>query len=303
MNQPVRIFFFFLMTIGMSTNIIAQEFLCTVQVNSQQIQGTDKRVYESLNTSLNEFVNDRRWTNFSFKANERIECTMVITIKERPSVDLFKANINIVASRPVYGTTYNSTLLNYIDKDFDFEYVEFQSLDFQENQFDSNLTSVIAYYLYFILGLDFDSFSEHGGTIFYEKAQQVVTSAESSGFTGWSSFDDPRNRYWLVENYLDNAHSGIRNFLYRYHIKGMDVLAEKTPQGRTEIMESLKLLQKIANENPGLFILQLIMDAKRDEFVNIFKEGNPTEKTDVIEILKEIDPSNTSTYLKINQKS
>lgn len=303
MNLPARKFLISLMMAGLAINITAQEFLCTVQVNSQQIQGTDKRIYESLNTSLNEFVNDRRWSNYSFKPNERIECTMVITIKERPSVDLFKANINIVASRPVYGTTYNSTLLNYIDKDFDFEYVEFQSLDFQENQFDSNLTSVIAYYLYVILGLDFDSFSEFGGTLFYEKAQQIVNTAESSGFTGWSSFDSQRNRYWLVENYLDNSYSGIRNFLYRYHFKGMDILADKTPQGRTEIMESLKLLKKIADTNPGLFILQLIMDAKRDEFVNIYKEGNPTEKTDVIEILKAIDPSNTSTYLKINQKS
>lgn len=285
------------------TSATAQEFLCTVQVNSQQIQGTDKRVFESMNTSLTEFVNDRRWTNYSFKPNERIECTMVITIKERPSVDQFKANINIVASRPVFGTSYNSTLLNYIDKDFEFEYVEYQSLVFQENQFDSNLTSVIAYYLYIILGIDFDTFSEFGGSAFFEKAQQIVNTAQGTAFTGWSSFDNQRNRYWMAEYYLDHSYSGVRSFLYQYHIKGMDILADKTQQGRAEILESLKLLQKVAKERPGLFTLQLVMDAKRDEFVNIFKEGNPTEKTDAINILKEIDPSNSNTYLKINQKS
>jgi hypothetical protein len=301
--QYVR--YLLLPVIGMFISIFAgaQEFFCTVQVNSQQIQGTDKRVYESMNTALTEFVNDRRWTNYSFKANERIECTMVITIKDRPSVDQFKATINIVATRPVYGTTYNSTLLNYIDKDFEFEYVEFQALIFQDNQFDSNLTSVIAFYLYVILGIDFDSFSDHGGTPFFEKAQEIVNTAQGTAYTGWSSFDNQRNRYWMAEYYLDNSYSEIRNFMYRYHFKGMDILAEKTQQGRTEIMESLKLLQKVAKERPGLFTLQLIMDAKRDEFVNIFKEGNPTEKTDVIEILKEIDPANSNTYLKINQKS
>lgn len=292
-----------IMILGLTLAVPAQEFLCTIQVNSQQIQGTDKRVFESMNASLNEFVNDRRWSNYGFKPNERIECTMVITIKERPSVDQFKATINVVATRPVYGTSYNSTLLNYIDKDFEFEYVEFQSLIFQENQFDSNLTSVIAYYLYIILGIDFDTFSEFGGTPFFEKAQQIVNTAQGTAFTGWSSFDNQRNRYWLAEYYLDHSYTAVRTFLYRYHMKGMDILAEKTQQGRTEIIESLKLLQKVAKERPGLFTVQLIMDAKRDEFVNIFKEGNPTEKTDVLNILKEIDPSNSNTYLKINQKS
>jgi hypothetical protein len=280
-----------------------QEFLCTVQVNSQQIQGTDKSVYETLNTALNEFVNDRRWSNYSFKANEKIECTFVITIKERPSVDQFKANINIVATRPIYGTTYNSTVLNYLDKDFEFEYTEFQALEFQENQFDSNLTSVLAYYLYMILGIDFDTFSEYGGTQFFEKAEQIVSAAQGAGYTGWSSFDNPRNRYWFVDNYLDNNYSGVRNYLYRYHRTGMDILADKTQEGRSEILESLKLLDKVAKEKPGLFILQLITDAKKDEYVNIFKEGNPTEKTTAIELLKEIDPANSSTYLKINQKN
>jgi hypothetical protein len=287
----------------MTTVGSAQEILCNIQVNSQQIQGTDKRVYESMTTALKEFVNERRWTDYDFKTNERIECTMVVNIRERPSADLFKATLNIVASRPVYGSTYNSVILNYVDEQFDFEYVEFQAMDYQENQFTSNLTSVMAYYVYLILGLDFDTFSAYGGTPYYEKAELIVNTAQDGGYSGWSSSDNKRNRYWLVENYLNKTYSNARLFLYEYHYKGLDVMAEKADQGRAAIVASLELLQTAYKEKPGLYIIQLIIDAKKDEFVNIFKEGNPIEKTNVIAILKEIDPANSSTYSKINQKN
>ncbi len=294
----VTVLFLFLTFVGST-----QEMLCNLQVNSQQIQGTDKRVYETMSTALNEFINNRRWTNYDLKTNERIECTMVINIKDRPSTDQFKASLNIVASRPVYGSTYNSVLLNYIDEQFEFEYVEFQSLDFQENQYTSNLSSVMAYYVYLILGLDFDSFSPFGGTAFFEKAELVVNTAQNSGYSGWNSNDDKRNRYWLVENYLNKTYSNVRTFLFEYHYKGLDVMAEKADQGRAAILSSLELLQTAYNQKPGLYSIQLIIDAKKDEFVNIFKEGNPAEKTKVIDILKEIDPSNSSTYSKINQRN
>jgi hypothetical protein len=284
-------------------SLSSQEILCTVQVNSQQIQGTDKRVFETLTTALNEFINSRRWTNYDFKTNERIECTMVLNIRERPSPDLFKASLNVVASRPIYGTTYNSVLLNYIDQQFDFEYIEFQAMDYQDNQFTSNLTSVIAYYVYLILGLDFDTFSAFGGTPYYQKAEEIVNTAQSGGYNGWSSSDDKRNRYWLVENYLNKTYSDVRAFLYEYHFKGMDKMSENPQQGRAVIASSLELLRSAHKERPGLFAIQLIIDAKKDEFVNIFKEGNPTEKTNAIAILKEIDPANSSTYSKINERN
>ena len=282
---------------------LAQEILCNIQVNSQQIQGTDKRVFETLTTALNEFVNDRRWTNYEFKTNERIECTMIITIRDRPSVDQFKGSLNIVASRPVYGTTYNSVLLNYIDQKFEFDYVEYQALDYQDNQYTSNLTSLVAYYVYLILGIDFDTFSPFGGQQFFQKAEEVVNAAQNSSYPGWSSSEDNRNRYWLIENYLNKTYSGVRTFLYEYHFKGLDTMQEKATEGRAAIFSSLKLLQQVHQERPGLFMTQLILDAKKDEFVNIFKEGNPTEKTEVIAILKEIDPTNSSTYSKINQRN
>ena len=191
---------FIILLIMLIPGIRAQEFLCQIQVNSSQVEGTDKRVFESMRTALMEFVNNRRWTNYEFKQEERIECSMVINVSERPSADRFLATLNIVASRPVYKTAYNTTLLNYVDKDFDFEYVEFQPMDFQENSYTSNLTSVIAYYLYIVLGLDFDSFSEYGGTPYFEKAEQIVNAAQNSPEQGWSSFDNDKNRYWIIEN-------------------------------------------------------------------------------------------------------
>ncbi len=289
--------------LGLVKGLSAQELMCNFQVNSQQIQGTDKRVFESLNAAMTEFINNRRWSNYDFKNNERIECTMVLNIRERPSSDFFKASLNVVASRPIYGTTYNSVILNYIDQQFEFEYIEYQPLEYQENQFSSNLTSVVVYYIYLILGLDFDTFSPYGGTPYFEKAEQIVNVAQDAGYTGWSSSDNDRNRYWLIENYLNKSYADVRTFLYEYHSKGLDIMAEKTDQGRAAMAQSLKLLQSAHDSKPGLYILQLIIDAKKDEFVNIFKGGNPTEKTEVIAILKNVDPSNSSTYSRINERN
>ncbi len=297
--RKIRLLFLFaLMAVS---GVHAQEFLCQIQVNSSQVEGTDKRVFESMRTALMEFVNNRRWTNYDFKPEERIECSMVINIGERPASDRFIATLNVVASRPVYKTAYNTTLLNYIDKDFDFEYVEFQPMDFQENSYTSNLTSVIAFYLYMILGLDFDSFSEFGGNIYFEKAEQIVNAAQNAPEVGWSSFDNDKNRYWLVENYLNNAYSDLRRFNYQYHRQGLDMMADNAYEGRSKISETLMLLQEVHEQRPGLFALQLMIDAKRDEIINIFSEGNPREKTDVQNIMKNVDPANSSKYSKISQ--
>jgi hypothetical protein len=277
----------------------AQEFLCDIQVTTRQIEGTDKRVFESLQKALFEFINQRRWTPYAFRNEERIECSMLINITEKVSSDVFKATISVVARRPAYKTSYNTVMLNYIDKDFQFEYVENQNIEFNETTFTDNLTSVIAYYLYIILGLDFDSFSLYGGTPFFEKAEAIVNMAQNTTETGWKAYESQRNRYWMVENYLNNAYSGLRKFMYEYHRKGLDEMSDKVDLSRAKIAESMKLLQQVYNERPGLFVLQLLIDSKRDEFVNIFKNGTPTEKTSVVNILKEIDPANSSSYQQI----
>ncbi len=298
----MRIFVSILIIFSCS-NLFAQEFNCSVQVDSRQVQGTDKKVFDDMQTALVEFINDRQWTNYKFKTEERIDCSIVIIITERVSTDVFKATMNIVASRPAYKTSYTSTLLNYIDKDFDFEYVQFQPLDFQENTHVSNLTSVIAYYLYIILGLDFDSFSQFGGTQFYEKAEAIVNTAQNAPESGWKAFEGQRNRYWLVENYLNNTYSDLRAFLYQYHREGLDVMSDKAEQGRAAICQSLSYLKNIHDERPGLFSLQLMLDAKGDEIINVFSEGNPKEKADAANIMKEVDPANASKYSKITGRN
>lgn len=279
----------------------AQEFNCSITVSSPQIQGTDRSVYQTLQSSLYEFVNQRKWTSYSFRGEERIECTMMITVKERISTDEFKATINVQLRRPIYKTSYNSVLLNYIDKDFIFRYVENETLEYQDNAHTSNLTSVIAYYCYIMLGLDFDSYSPNGGTMYYEKAQAVVNTAQSAPESGWKAFESLKNRYWLVENLLNSSYSPIRQFLYSYHRMGLDQMADNVEMGRSEITQSLDFLRKASREKPGLFLLQLITDAKRDEFINVYSKASPMDATKAMNTLKEIDPANSSKYDKITQ--
>ncbi|MBN1338500.1 MAG: DUF4835 family protein [Bacteroidales bacterium] len=299
----VRQICLYFLLFAVTAGVEAQEFNCSIQVNSRQVEGTDKKAFQTLQDELNRFINERRWTAYSFKLEERIECSFLINITERVSTDYYRATLNIVASRPVYKTAYNTNLFNYLDKNFEFEYIEYQPLEFIENNHVSNLTSVLAYYLYIILGVDFDTFSLYGGTPFYEKAESVVNAAQNSAESGWKSFENQKNRYWLVENMLNNSYNDLRKFLYEYHINGLDLMSEKTDQGRAQINENLTLLKNIYNERPGLFSLQIILDAKRDEFVNVFSMGTAKEKSNAINILKEIDPANSSKYSQIMNRN
>ena len=277
----------------------SQEFICSVSVNSSKIEGTDKRVFESLQTSLNEFVNTRVWTNYAFQPDERIECSMMITIDNQISSDEFKGKLNVILRRPVYNSTYNSPIFNYIDENIQFRYIENQSLDFNQNSYSSNLTSVVAYYLYVFLGMDFDTFSLNGGTPFYEMAQAIANTAQSSPYGGWKAFEGTKNRYWLVENFLNPSYRDIRKFMYEYHRLGLDVLSDNATEGRSLITENLKLLRNVYNERPNLFALQLILEAKRDEIINLYSEGSSMEKNSAVNILSEIDPANSSRYQEI----
>lgn len=279
-----------------------QELTCEVQVNSQKIQASDRRIFETLRNAIYEFMNNRAWTNYSYKYQERIECSILLTILERPAGDVFKCELTIAARRPVYNSTYNTVLINYIDRDVDIIYIENQPLDFSLGMFSSNLTSILAYYAYLIIGLDFDSFVREGGNPYYEAAQNIVNTAQNYDYVGWKSSEPVRNRYWMLENLTNPSYIGIRNFYYEYHLKGMDVMFESPEKARQAILPTLKYLQDIKKSRPSLLMLQVISDSKRDEFVNVFSEGTSTEKTDAFNMLKEIDPSNTMTYQKILQK-
>ena len=284
-----------------SLSSFSQELDCQISVTSPQLTGTDKRVFETLQTAMYEFMNNRKWTSYNFKMEERIECTMLLTVNDRLGSDDFKGTLNLVLRRPILNSAYNSVLLNWIDKEFTFKYVEFQPLDFTDGAFSSNLTSVMAYYAYVFLGLYFDSFSDNGGSVYYNKAQSIVSAAQNAVEPGWKGFESQKNRFWLVENFLDPANSELRDFTYRFHRLGLDQMYDKVEQGRSAITESLDLLKTMYAKQPGLFGLQLILDAKRDEFVNIYSDQRvpPMEKTSVVNILKEIDPANGSKYQTI----
>jgi hypothetical protein len=290
-----------LLSIVSFTGIHAQELNCMVSISTPKIEGTDRRVFETLQTAMYEFVNNRKWTNFNVAVEERIECTFMLTINDRLSADEFRGTLNVVLRRPVFNSSYNTVLLNYIDKGIQFRYVEYQPLDYSDGTFTSNLTSLIAYYSYTVLGFYFDSFSPSGGSAFFEKAQEVVNAAQNSSEPGWKAFESDKNRWWLVNNYLNPANSGLRDFAYRYHRVGLDMMYDKVDQGRGSISESIEILQKLYNAKPNLFALQLIYDAKRDELVNIYSDQRvaPMEKTNVVNILKEIDPANSSKYQAI----
>lgn len=276
----------------------AQEFNVTVQVTSPQVEGTEKKIFETLQQELYDFVNNRKWTNFLYKPEERIEGTILITVSNRSGED-FVAKMNIALRRPVYKASYNSALLNYIDKDFEFKYVEFQAMEYSDNVFTSNLTSTVAYYLYIFLGLDGDSFSRFGGAPYYEKAQNIVNMGQNAREKGWKAFEGQKNRYWLVENLTNPTYSAVREAMYKYHRLGLDVMSDDVEAGRVAINESLELLRKANRERPGLFILQLFLEAKRDEIVNIYSQASPMDKTKAVNILKEIDPANSSKYDRI----
>jgi len=277
----------------------SQEFNCSVQVSAPSVQGTDKSLFDDLRKNLYEFINNRSWTNYKFNQEERIECSMLITISERVSSDEFKGTIQLQLRRPIYRTSYNSVMLNFIDKDFQFKYVQSQTLDYIENSFSTNLTSVVVYYLNIFLGMDFDSFSPNGGSPYFEKAQAIVTSAQSTPEAGWKSYESQKNRYWIIENLLNNAYGSVRQALYQYHRAGLDEMYDNLENGRSSIADAVESLKKAYREKPGLYIIELIMVAKSDELINIFKKASPQDKTRIVNSLVEIDPANAGKYQTI----
>ena len=280
--------------------IYGQELHCNVSISSQKIQGSYQEKFKTFQQAVYEFMNNTVWTNNVFDVNERIECTMLINLTEQVSSDQFKGTIQIQSRRPVFNTTYNTTMFNFLDNDFMFTYVEFQPLEFNESSFLNNLTSVLAYYAYIIIGLDYDSFSLNGGTPYFQKAEQIVNNAQNAVEPGWKPFSGSRNknRYWLIQNILDSKYAPVREFIYHYHRLGLDVMESELNTGRAEMANSLKLLQKVyrAKPDPYMLFLTLVLNAKRDEIVNIFSKSFPDEKTRVSVIMKEIDPANSQKY-------
>ena len=288
-----------LIVILSTLNVHSQELRCNIQVVSQQIQGTNKQVFRTMQTAIYEFVNNRSWTNHIYDQDEKIECNILINLTKQISSDEFKGTMQIQARRPVFNSSFNTVLLNFKDNDIHFKYAEYQALDYNESNTPTSLTALLAYYANIIVGLDYDSFSLEGGSAYFTKAEAIVNKMQSAKYPGWRSFESKSNRYWLVENILNNSYSPVRECIYRYHRLGLDKMSDKLTDGRSEIAESLRLLQKAHRAKPGSFILQIFFDAKSDELVKIFSESFNDEKKRVYNILNDIDPANLNKYKKI----
>ena len=295
----MRKLLFLLIVMFSSLSVFSQELKCNIQVVSQQIQGTNKQVFKTMQTAVYEFVNTRSWTNHIYEQDEKIVCNILINLTSQISSDEFKGTMQVQARRPVFNSSYNSVLLNFKDDDIHFKYSEFQSLDYSESNTPTSLTALLAYYANIIVGLDYDSFAMKGGSPYFTRAEEIVNKMQNSKYVGWKSYESKSNRYWLVENILNNTYSPIRECMYRYHRLGLDKMSDKLISGRSEIAESLKLLQKAHRAKSGSFFLQIFFDAKADEIVNIFSESFNEEKKRVYAILSDVDPANLTKYKKI----
>jgi hypothetical protein len=294
-----KIYLLVLLFVFVQSQLFAQELRCNISISATKIQGANRTMFETMQSDLYEFMNNRKWTDEKYSMDERIECSFFINLDEQISSDEFKGSIQVQARRPVFNSSFETILLNIKDNDFHAKYVEYQTLEFNETSNKDNLTNILAYYAYIILGMDHDSFSPEGGTEFFQKAQIIVNNSQNAREKGWKSYESERNRYWLVENLLNKSYSAYRNCTYQYHRQGLDIMSDKAPEGRTAIAESLKSIQKVFRSRPSLYILQVFFDAKSDELVNIFTKSFPDEKNRVSVILNECDPSNGSKYEKI----
>lgn len=278
----------------------AQELRCQVEVNSSKIEGSSKSVFETLQQSISDYFNENRFTNASFSPNERIECRFFLTVNEYTD-NRIKADLQVQLSRPVYNSSYTTTLLNFKDTKIEFDYREGDPLIYNETNFDNNLTAILDYYAMLFLALDFDSFSPNGGQPYFDKAATIVQMAQSSGEVGWRAFEDTKNRSAVLNAFTDGNTSGMRRLLYDYHRKGLDEMATSPDKGRATITESLKELEKVYKVAPMSVALSIFRDSKLDELVNIYSKAPDTERTTAYDILQPIYPTELERLEKIKK--
>ena len=278
----------------------AQELNCIVQVLAPQLQSNpaNQDIINSLQEVVFEFMNNTKWTGDVFKVEERIDCSVIITISERNSDD-FKANIQVQSFRTAFNSSYRSPVFNYLDRDFEFRYLRNTAVIFNPTRHGDNLAAVLAYYAYIILGFDYDTYSPDGGTIYFQKAQDIVSNAQGAPERGWKSNEDTRNRFWLVDNALQNTFEPIRKFMYDFHRKGLDMLYDKRDDAMVVMVESLEQLNDVHKVRPGSMNMQVLFLSKSQEFISIFKEGYPEQKAKAYNILKEVDAPNANKYQQI----
>lgn len=295
----------FILTLCAVSWASAQEINCTVTINSDQIEGSNKQVYETMKSAIEEYMNQNRWTNMTFAEHEKIECSMMIIVKSVAD-NMYTCEMTLQSRRPVYGTTYTTPLLNFVDKNFNFTYQEYDRIEYQQNTFTTNLTTMLAYYCYLIIGHDLDSYQRLGGTPAFTACEEIVNACQSASMEqteqkGWLAFDSNRNRYALINNLLDEAFKKYRNYYYEYHRLGLDEMSGNVTNGRARIAEGMPVLKEAYRARPATYVINTFLDAKADELVDIFKKGTAKEKKDVYELLIDIDPTRQTTYDRMNE--
>lgn len=282
----------------------AQELNAKVTVLYNQISTTiDRKVFQTLQTQLQDFLNKRKWTNEDYSVQEKIRCSFLLNLQSNLETNTYKATLTIQAARPVYNSNYQAAIMNHMDNDVVFRYVEFQPIEFNENRVQgtdplaSNLTAILAYYVYMMLGFDHDSFAPRGGDLFFQRANAIVNAAPDARLiTGWKPFDSQRNRYWLSENMMNSRYSLIHDAYYIYYRQCLDNLYENDNKARQEMLNAVNTLYTMQVDNPNIMIYQFFFQGKSDEIINIMKKANPGERSRIIELLQKIDPTNTLKY-------
>lgn len=290
------ILLFFFLSINKGT---AQELNCSVLVNSDQVGQTNQQIFKTLERSLNDYVNKTKWTNKSFKQQERINCSMLLTITEFDGSNQFSGTIQVQSSRPVFSSSYDSPIFNYNDRQFNFTYLEFEPLFFNPNSFESNLVSVITFYVYIILGIDADTFEKNGGTPYFEEARNVVNLAQGSGFLGWQQADGNRTRWELIDNLLSNTFKEYRTAMYNYHRMGLDVMIDNMTLAKQQIIGCMKMFESLVARRPNSFLLQTFFDAKSEEILGIFSDGPKIDVINLKNSLNKVAPFYANTWKEI----
>ena len=286
------------------STISAQELQAKITINHAQISGTEKGVFDNLQQTLQQFVNNRQWTHLQFQKNERIICNFNITVtKYDRDQNLFTCKVLIQANRPVFNSAYTSTLYNNVDDNFTFRFAEYDQLEFNEQQIDNQLTALFAYYAYLIIGIDLDSFASKGGEDILQRCMNLANNAQNLDYPGWKAFSDDRNRYAIISDYLDGALEPFRQLQYDYYRKGLDEMANNAERGRTEITAALETGLKKAKENRPLSLLpQIWTDFKKDELANIYRgKGTQKEKESIYELLFSINPSQNKYWDQVKE--
>lgn len=298
-----KVFLSLLLFLALGNVVQAQELNARVMINREQVSNTKSGVFDALEKQITQFLNERKWTDLQFRESERIQCAFNLTISAYSETDnSFKASLLVASNRPVWGSSYTTTVWNYNDKDFNFNFQEFDQLEWRPEQIDNNLTAMLAYWIYFIIGMDLDTMSPKGGTPYLQMALDICNNAESLGSDGWTAFGDTKNRFSIVNDYLDGAMEKMRQLQYDYYRKGLDQMSENTEKGRDAIAETMTLLKE-AHEDKSLSLLpQIFTDIKRDEIISIFNAQTPSEQRESIyEILFRINPSQSQYWDKLKQ--